>query len=192
MYVSSRFAGMGAVSDVPSLLDQAAARYGLSPAFLRAVASAESGYNPAAVSSAGAQGVMQLMPGTAKQYGVTDSFDPAQNIDGGAHLLSDLLKRYNGDESFALAAYNAGPGNVAKYGGIPPFSETQNYVQKIMAKLGGGGSYVPAQTGTQLATADLSASNELDQVLSPGTEGLDPWTVGGIALLGAAALWAVA
>jgi hypothetical protein len=133
--------GLGLVpssSSVSSLLDQAAARYGISAALLRAVAQVESGFNPSAVSGAGAQGVMQLMPPTAAQYGVVDSFDASQNIDAGAHLLSDLLAKYNGNTTLALAAYNAGPGAVAKYGGVPPYAETQAYVGKVLAAVGGG------------------------------------------------------
>lgn len=122
--------------DLSSLIQTAATKYGIDPGLLSALVQQESGGNAAAVSKAGAQGLTQLMPGTAAQYGVTDPFDPAQNLDGGAHFLADLLNRYNGDTSLALAAYNAGPGNVAKYNGIPPFPETQSYVTTILAKLG--------------------------------------------------------
>ncbi len=154
--------GLGAV-DVGGLLDQAAARYGISSSLVRAVAGAESGLNPGAVSSKGAQGVMQLMPATAAQYGVTDPFDPGQNIDAGAHLLSDLLRRYNGDVSLALAAYNAGPGNVSKYGGVPPFPETQNYVRKIMGWLGGGpvidSLHASSETGSPESSAPVGSDD---------------------------------
>jgi hypothetical protein len=101
------------------------------PELAAAIIYRESGNNPGAVSSTGAEGLMQLMPGTAKQYGVTDSFDPDQNIRGGVRFLADLLKKYGGDKDKVIAAYNAGPGAVDKYGGIPPYRETQNYVQKV-------------------------------------------------------------
>src|SRR3989338_4872243 len=107
--------------------------YGLDSALLHAVISVESRYSPNAVSRKGAAGLMQLMPGTAKQYGVTDSFDPVQNLHGGARHLQYLLKIFNNDISLALAAYNAGEGSVAKHGNrIPPFRETAKYVPQVL------------------------------------------------------------
>ena len=99
---------------------------------LKAVARAESCFDPKAVSSAGAQGMMQLMPETAAYLGVSNSFDAIQNINGGAQYLSDMLDRYSGDVSLALAAYNAGPGNVDRYKGVPPFEETKRYVDSVL------------------------------------------------------------
>lgn len=113
------------------IFKEASETYGVSIDLLKAIAKAESNFDPTATSHCGAQGVMQLMPATAKSLGVTDAYDPYQNIMGGAKYISQMLKKYDGNIPLALAAYNAGPGNVAKYGGIPPFEETQNYVVKV-------------------------------------------------------------
>jgi hypothetical protein len=118
------------------LFSAASAKYGVDAKLLAAVARQESGFNPRAVSGAGAQGLMQLMPGTARGLGVTNPFDPAQAIDGAARLLKGLQQEF-GRTDLALAAYNAGPGAVHRYGGIPPYPETQHYVRSIMAMLGG-------------------------------------------------------
>ena len=109
----------------------AAAEFGVEAALLRAVIHAESAFNPMALSNKGAQGLMQLMPTTAGDLGVTDAFDVAQNIRGGARYLAQLLKDFNGDSKLATAAYNAGEGSVQKYGGVPPYDETQVYVQRV-------------------------------------------------------------
>ena len=109
----------------------ASAEFGLDEAFLRAIIHAESAYNPRALSIAGAQGLMQLMPSTANDMGVRDAFDVDQNIRGGARYLALLLKNFNGDERLAAAAYNAGPGAVQRYSGVPPYAETQVYVERV-------------------------------------------------------------
>lgn len=127
-----------AVDDsLESIFAGAAKEFGINENFLKAVAKAESGFDPDAVSGCGAQGIMQLMPFTSESYGVTDPFDAKQNIYAGAQLLSELLDNYNGNATLALAAYNAGSGSVQKYGGVPPYDETVNYINKINDILGG-------------------------------------------------------
>lgn len=124
-------------ANVEHLVRANARRYGLSPALLHAVIRAESAYNHKAVSHAGAQGLMQLMPATARRYGVGNAFDPAENVRGGAAYLRDLLDMFDQDVKLALAGYNAGEGAVLKYGrSIPPYQETQTYVRKVLKYYG--------------------------------------------------------
>lgn len=130
--VSSDTTGSDSASTYSAAIDAAGQRYGVDPLLLQSVIQQESGFNPNATSSAGAQGLMQLMPSTSASLGVTDPYDPNQSIDAGARYLSTELNNYGGDTSLALAAYNAGGGAVSRYGGIPPYPETQNYVQSIM------------------------------------------------------------
>lgn len=110
---------------------EAARKYGVDEAVVRAIIHAESSFNPNALSRVGAQGLMQLMPATARRFGVDNPFDAAQNIHGGVEYLAWLLKRFDGNLTLAAAGYNAGEGNVDKYGGVPPFSETQRYVERV-------------------------------------------------------------
>jgi len=125
----------GTANTLDSIFKKAASTYGISEKILKAVAKTESDFQVTAVSKAGAMGIMQLMPATAKELGVSDPFNPEQNIMGGAKLLASNLKEFGGDLKLALAAYNAGSGAVRKYDGIPPYEETQNYVKKIMGDL---------------------------------------------------------
>lgn len=115
-----------------NLIVAAATKYGIDPALLAGVVKQESNFNPNARSGGGAKGLTQLMDATARGLGVTDPYDPQQSLEGGARFLSGLMKQFHGDESLALAAYNAGPGAVQKYGGIPPYQETQRYVPKVL------------------------------------------------------------
>ena len=125
--------GLSCSAQLDAIFNEAASKYGVDAKFLKSIAKCESDFSPECTSSSGAMGIMQLMPQTAASLGVTNAYDPYQNIMGGARYISEKLAQYNGDKSLALAAYNAGSGNVAKYGGIPPFKETQNYVAKVMA-----------------------------------------------------------
>ncbi|MFT4107913.1 MAG: lytic transglycosylase domain-containing protein [Lacrimispora sp.] len=133
-----------APENLNEMFSEASKRYGVSEKLLKAVAKAESNFNPSATSKAGAAGVMQLMPATARSLGVSDPYDARSNIMGGAKYLRENLDRYNGNVEFALAAYNAGPNNVQKYGGIPPFKETREYVTKIMNYMGEGEAVLSA------------------------------------------------
>ncbi|MBQ3310459.1 transglycosylase SLT domain-containing protein [bacterium] len=116
-----------------SMIDKVAQKHGVDEKLVRALIKQESGFNPNATSHCGAQGLMQLMPATAKSLGVKDAYNPVQNVEGGVKYLKGLLNRYNGNVILALAAYNAGPGAVDKYDGVPPYKETQNYVKSILA-----------------------------------------------------------
>jgi soluble lytic murein transglycosylase-like protein len=142
-YVGSAFGvarplpGSRRVTEYDDLIVEHASRHSLQPDFVRAVIQAESAFNPRARSPKGAMGLMQLMPATAAEYRVMNAYDPAENIRAGVSYLKSLLTRFGNDVSLALAAYNAGPGAVEKYGNaVPPYKETQNYVSKIRANAG--------------------------------------------------------
>lgn len=122
--------------DLDWIIFRAGEKAGVDPRFIHAVIKQESQYDPKAVSPVGAEGLMQLMPGTARRFGLKDPFDETANVEAGTKYLKWLLERFDGDVALALAGYNAGEGAVDKYKGIPPFSETQNYVKKIVADYG--------------------------------------------------------
>lgn len=121
-------------SEINDLITKYANKNGLDEDFVKAVINQESGFNPNATSHCGAMGLMQLMPSTAQGLGVTNAYDAEQNIEGGTKYLKGLMNRFGNDKSLALAAYNAGPNAVKKYGGIPPYAETQNYVKNVLSK----------------------------------------------------------
>ena len=125
-------------ASLDQIFEEASRTYNVPKNLIKAIAKAESDFNPNATSGAGAQGIMQLMPATARELGVTDAYDPYQNIMGGTKYISQMLAKYDGNITLALAAYNAGSNNVAKYGGVPPFKETQNYVVKVTQYMNDG------------------------------------------------------
>lgn len=160
----SRSAVAGRV-EIDSLVSRLGRRHGVDPRLVHAVIRQESNYDWLAISHKGARGLMQLMPGTANRFGVKDIFDPAENVEGGVKYLRHLLDRYDGDFSLALAAYNAGEGAVDRFGGIPPYRETRDYVGIISRRLGfessvsgGVASEIPPQAGQPQVVARMTSS----------------------------------
>ncbi|MEG0342280.1 MAG: lytic transglycosylase domain-containing protein [Acinetobacter sp.] len=145
------------------IIRQAAQTHGVSEGLIKAVMHTESGFNSNARSPVGAQGLMQLMPATARRFNVSNAYDPQQNIFGGAKYLGWLIKRFNGNTSLALAAYNAGEGNVAKYGGIPPFRETQDYVRRVTSRYSNlyAGGISSANNNTNALVSESASQGQL-------------------------------
>jgi soluble lytic murein transglycosylase-like protein len=157
---------------IAETVDRIAQQNQLSPRLVHSVIQVESNYDPNAVSPKGAQGLMQLIPSTARRFGVSDVFDPADNIQGGARYLKYLLGLYKGDEALALAAYNAGERAVSRYGGVPPFPETQGYVAKVRLLAGRfAPPTVPAIAAPGAAVPDASANGA--EVYNPIREVVD-------------------
>ncbi len=155
-------------TNLDSIFKEAADKYGVSERLLKAIAYTESGFQADVTSSSGAMGIMQLMPSTASAYGVSDPYDAYQNIMGGAAVLKDLLNMFQGNQSLAIAGYNAGCGNVKKYGGVPPFTETQNYVAKVTSLMQTGVS-VPANTVTVTPSANTATNTTNETTVSAET-----------------------
>ena len=161
-------AGTGASTPYAAEIDAAAAKYNVDPALLRGLIRQESNFNANATSPAGARGLTQLMPGTAAALGVDPSV-PAQAIEGGAKYLRQQLDRFGGDPAKALAAYNAGPGAVQRYGGVPPYAETQNYVRKVMGYAAEYRQAAPASASAAAAsvTSPVTATTAAPTVTGP-------------------------
>lgn len=158
--VSNNFSSfLGESKSLDDVFQKAADKYDVSADLLKSIGKAESDFREKVVSRSGAVGIMQLMPATAKYLGVNDSYDAEQNIMGGAKYVKELLDKYNGDTSLALAAYNAGMGNVSKYGGIPPFKETQNYVKKVL-------NYMQTDIQTGVTVTVSNQNNSAAQISS--------------------------
>jgi hypothetical protein len=157
-------------TNLDDIFCRASQQYHVPVNLLKAVAKAESGFDADAVSSCGAEGIMQLMPSTARALGVTDSFDPEQNIMGGAKYLGQLLTSFGGDVTLAVAGYNAGGGAVRKYGGVPPYRETQNYIKKVLGYAGMDLSVPETAISSGISFASSSAISAVDDAAVPMVE----------------------
>jgi soluble lytic murein transglycosylase-like protein len=151
--------------NVNEIVEKLAARHDVEPALVDSVIRVESNFNPKAVSNKGAQGLMQLIPSTARRFGVSDVFNPAENIEGGVKYLKHLMQLYNGDLRLALAAYNAGEGAVARWGGIPPYQETRNYVYQVGRRLGQARAKQPLNLTSTKPAVEVPAQPVIEKVV---------------------------
>lgn len=158
--------------NLEDIFKEAADKYNISLDMLKAIGYNESRFQADATSQAGAMGIMQLMPATAEALGVTDAYDPYQNIMGAAKLLSQLSDMYDGNQSLILAAYNAGSGNVAKYGGVPPFEETQNYVAKVLASMQSGVNVPDSAVSTDSSVNNQNSSSNTNLYTSTNLDSI--------------------
>ena len=158
-------------SDLPAIIGDASARSRIDADFITSVIHAESSGNPRAVSAKGSKGLMHLMPETASSLGVQNSFDPAENVDGGVRYLRELLLRYNGDAAKALAAYNAGPHRVQQYGGVPPYRETRAYVAKVINDYNRKKTATAKPASTKRASARPVATQKAELTPPPASGG---------------------
>ncbi len=158
-----------AAGNVNEIVEKIAARHEVEPALVDSVIRVESNFNPKAVSNKGAQGLMQLIPSTARRFGVSNVFNPAENIEGGVKYLKHLMQLYNGDLRLALAAYNAGEGAVARWGGIPPYPETRNYVYQVGRRLGQARAKQPVTVTSAKPAVEVPAQPVIEKVV--GSDG---------------------
>ena len=167
-YGSSAASSSGSRNAYDSYIRASAERHGVDPALMKAMMHTESAFNPNARSPVGAQGLMQLMPATARRFNVSNPWNPADNIEGSAKYIAWLMRRFNNNIEHAIAGYNAGEGNVDKYGGIPPFKETRNYVQKVMSRYHSlyknDAGLFGASISANNQTSNTSANNGLQNV----------------------------
>lgn len=160
-YGSSAASNSGSRNAYDSYIRASAERHGVDPGLMKAMMHTESAFNPNARSPVGAQGLMQLMPATARRFKVSNPWNPADNIEGSAKYLAWLMRRFNNNVEYAIAGYNAGEGNVDKYGGIPPFKETRNYVQKVMSRY-----HSLYKNDAGLSGASINASNQTGSTIT--------------------------
>jgi len=160
-YGSSAASNSGSRNAYDSYIRASAERHGVDPGLMKAMMHTESAFNPNARSPVGAQGLMQLMPATARRFKVSNPWNPADNIEGSAKYIAWLMRRFNNNVEYAIAGYNAGEGNVDKYGGIPPFKETRNYVQKVMSRY-----HSLYKNDAGLSGASINASNQAGSTIT--------------------------